>query len=84
MVMPICLLLLIFLGTYVKAQAPQPDQCILGCATQVCGELTNLTCFCETGTTQLAACVESDCPASDLTLAIQLPQAYCKSLKLGH
>lgn len=66
----------------VSSQAP--DQCITSCATQVCGSLTNLTCFCQTGTSQLAACVESTCPPSDLTLAAQLAQVYCGTSPLFH
>ena len=67
---------IVLAATIVKAQTP--DTCILDCATATCPNgLTDLNCFCVTGTAAIAACIEQKCTAADLATAQQLGASVC-------
>lgn len=61
----------------VKAQ----DACIVDCAYQVCPDgLTDLNCFCVTGTDAILACLSANCTAADLTTGTALGESVCSNL----
>ena len=62
---------IVLAATIVKAQTP--DACILTCATTTCPTgLTDLNCFCVTGTAAIGACIKANCTAADYQTALQL------------
>jgi hypothetical protein len=67
---------IVLAATIVNAQAP--DACILNCATATCPEgLSNLNCFCVTGTAAISACIKAQCTATDFAMAAQLGASVC-------
>jgi hypothetical protein len=70
------------IAAVVNAQTA-PDACILTCAEQACpsefsgANITSYTCFCTTGTAQIAACLTANCTQADLATAEGLQQSVC-------
>ena len=66
-------------ATIVKAQTP--DACILNCALAACPSgLTDLSCFCVTGTAAIGACIQQNCTAADLQTALALSTSVCSTI----
>jgi hypothetical protein len=75
------LITIILTGIIVKAQTP--DACILNCVSAICANgLTNLNCFCVTGVSSIAACIEQNCTPADLAVAEQLGASVCGTISL--
>jgi hypothetical protein len=57
---------------FVKAQ----DACILNCTATAC-PTNEIACLCTTGSAEIAACIQENCPPEDLQIALGLQQSVC-------
>ena len=72
--------------TLTSAQAPTISNCTLDCINNFCPNFLttlDLTCFCETETSEIGACIATTCTAADLTVVETLGEQYCMLLILS-